>query len=145
MRGNRALWIVQGLVALVFLLAGGMKLVLPAEALQGPVGIPAGFLRFIGTAEVLGAVGLILPGLLGIRRALTPIAACGLVIIMTGATVISAAWMSIPAAIVPFMVGVLCVTIARGRRAWLGPITSSLGFAIPGFAIPNHSSLIQDR
>jgi hypothetical protein len=112
-------------VALVFLMAGGMKLVLPAEALQGPVGIPTGFLRFIGTAEVLGAVGLILPGLLGIRRALTPIAACGLVAIMTGATVISAVWMSIPAAIVPFVVGVLCVTIARGRRDWLGPSMSS--------------------
>ncbi len=122
MRRNHALWITQGLVALVFLLAGGMKLVLPAEALKGPVGIPVGFLRFIGTAEVLGGFGLILPGLLGIRRALTPIAACGLVIIMTGATIISAARMSIPAAIVPFTVGVLCVTIARGRRHWLTSI-----------------------
>jgi hypothetical protein len=136
MRRNVGLWIVQGLVAAVFLLAGGMKLVMPAEALRGPIGIPVEFWRFIGTAEVLGAVGLILPGLLGIRRALTPLAACGLVIIMTGATVISGVWMSIPAAIVPFVVGALCVTVVCGRRDWLRD---------PSSLIPNRGSLIHAR
>src|SRR6266446_3268902 len=81
-----ALWIVQGLLAAVFLLSGGTKLVLPIEKLSGPVALPAWFLRFIGVAEVLGAVGLILPGLLRIRPGLKPLAAAGLVIIMIGAT-----------------------------------------------------------
>ena len=84
-----ALWIVQGLLALVFLFAGGMKLVLPLEQLTGPVPLPGLFVRFIGVAEMLGALGLILPGLLGIRPGLTPLAAVGLVIIMIGATVVT--------------------------------------------------------
>jgi hypothetical protein len=74
-----ALWVVQGLLALLFLWAGGIKLVLPLEELTGPVPIPGLFLRFIGVAEVLGALGLILPGLLRIRPGLTPLAATGLV------------------------------------------------------------------
>ena len=71
------LWIVQGLLALLFVFAGGMKLVLPIEAMKGPIELPGLFLRFIGVAEVLGAVGLILPSLLRIRPGLTPLAACG--------------------------------------------------------------------
>ncbi len=63
------LWIVQGLLALLFLFAGGMKLVLPLEALTEQMPQPGLFLRFIGVAEVFGAIGLILPGLLGIRSA----------------------------------------------------------------------------
>src|SRR3989442_3981849 len=84
-----ALWIVQALLAAVFLFAGGAKLVLPLDKLTGPVAMPGWFLRFIGVCEVLGAIGLILPGLLRIRPGLTPLAAAGLVIIMIGATVSS--------------------------------------------------------
>ena len=62
-----ALWIVQGLLAALFLFSGGMKLVLPLEKLMGPVPLPGLFMRFIGVAEVLGAIGLVLPGLLRIR------------------------------------------------------------------------------
>src|SRR5262249_60240165 len=82
---NRALWIVQVLLALVYLFAGGAKLVLPLEAMAGPVTLPGPLLRFIGVCEVLGALGLILPGLLRVRPGLTPLAPAGLVIIMTGA------------------------------------------------------------
>jgi hypothetical protein len=57
---NVMLWVIQGLLALMFLFAGG---ILPFEALAGPAALPAMFLRFIGVAEVLGAIGLILPGL----------------------------------------------------------------------------------
>ena len=64
-----ALWIVQGLLALIFLFAGGMKLVQPLEVLTEQTPLPGLFVRFIGVAEVLGALGVILPGLLRIRPA----------------------------------------------------------------------------
>jgi uncharacterized membrane protein YphA (DoxX/SURF4 family) len=88
-----ALWIVQALLALLFLFAGGMKLILPVEEMTAQVPMPGPFLRFIGIAQVLGAIGLILPGLLRIRPGLTPLAAAGLVIIMIGATVVTLASM----------------------------------------------------
>ena len=88
-KASVALWIVQGLLAALFLFAGGMKLVMPAEMLKGPVPLPELFLRFIGVAEVCGALGLILPGLLRIRQSLTPIAAVGLVTIMSGAATVT--------------------------------------------------------
>ena len=75
-----ALWIVQALLAALFLFAGGMKLVLPLEQMTGPIALPGPLLRFIGVMEVLGGLGLVLPGLLGIRPGLTPLAAAGLVI-----------------------------------------------------------------
>jgi hypothetical protein len=115
MRKNVTLWVVQGLLAALFLFAGGMKLVMPIEALAGPVALPGLLLRFIGVAEVLGAAGLILPGLLRIHGELTPVAAAGLVIIMIGATVITAMGGTIAPAVVPFIVGVLAASVAFGR------------------------------
>ena len=113
------LWAVQTLLALVFLFAGGVKLVMPIEAMQagmkGSVVLPGWLLRFIGTAEVLGALGLILPGLLRIWRSLTPLAAAGLVVIMTGATVFTAAAGSFTPALMPFAVGLLAACVAHGR------------------------------
>jgi hypothetical protein len=110
-----ALWIVQGLLAALFLFAGGVKLVLPLEALKGPVPLPGLFIRFIGVAEVLGAIGLILPGLLRIRPGLTPLAAAGLVIIMTGATVITLVGGDLVAALISLVVGLLAAFVAYGR------------------------------
>jgi hypothetical protein len=110
-----ALWIVQGLLALLFLWAGGIKLVLPLEELAGPVPLPGSFLRFIGVVEVLGAIGLILPGLLRIRPGLTPLAAAGLVIIMIGATVITLASGDVAMALIPLVVGSLAAFVAYGR------------------------------
>ena len=112
---TKVLWIVQGLLALLFLFAGGVKFVLPLEALAGPVPLPGMFLRFIGVAEVLGAVGLILPQLLRIQPVLTPIAAAGLVIIMIGATVVTAIGGTIAGALFPLAVGLLTAFIAYGR------------------------------
>jgi hypothetical protein len=118
-----ALWIVQWLLAALFLFAGGVKLVLSPEALvAGPVPMPILFLRFIGVAEVLGALGLLLPGLFGIRRGLTPLAALGLVIIMIGATVIGLIGGPIPLALIPFCVGLLAVFVAYGRRNWIAEL-----------------------
>ena len=76
------MWIVQGLLAVLFLFAGGMKLVLPLQALTEQSSLPGLFLRFIGVCQVPGALGLILPGLLHIQEGLTPLAAAGLVVIM---------------------------------------------------------------
>jgi len=72
-----ALWIVQTLLALVFLFSGGLKLVTPIEELTAQMLVPGLFLRFISVCEMLGAVGLILPGLLRIRPDLTPLARPG--------------------------------------------------------------------
>jgi uncharacterized membrane protein YphA (DoxX/SURF4 family) len=110
-----ALWIVQGLLTLIFLFAGGMKLVLPLEALTGPVPLPGLFVRFLGVAEVLGVIGLIVPGLLRIGPGLTPLAAAGLVIIMIGATVITLAGGDVAPALIPLVVGLLAAFVAYGR------------------------------
>lgn len=109
------LWTVQALLALLFLFAGGMKLVAPIEMLKGPVAFPELFIRFVGVCEFLGAIGLILPSALRIRAGLTPLAASGLVIIMIGATVTTlVAGMTAPA-LFPALVGVLAATVAYGR------------------------------
>ena len=114
---THALWIIQGLLALLFLFAGGVKLVLPLEQLKGPVELPGLLLRFIGVAEVLGAVGLILPALLRIRPGLTPLAAAGLVIIMIGATVIMLVAGDLTTALISLMVALLAAFVAYGRRS----------------------------
>ena len=114
-----ALWVVQALLALLFLFAGGMKLVLPLEQLAGPIAMPGWFLRFIGVAEALGGLGLVLPSLLRIRPGLTPLAAAGLVVIMIGATVLMAAGVGggdAAGALFPLAVGLLCAFVAYGRR-----------------------------
>jgi hypothetical protein len=110
-----ALWIVQGLLAALFLFAGGMKLVLPLDKLTGPVPLPGFFVRFIGVAEVLGALGLILPGIFRIRTGLTPLAAAGLVIIMIGATAITLSAGDAVAAMISMVVGLLAAFVAYGR------------------------------
>ena len=121
---SRALWIVQGLLAALFLFAGVMKLVLPLDQLAGPVALPGAFLRFIGVVEVLGAFGLILPGLLRIRPGLTPLAAGGLVIIMIGAVWITVAGGDVGPAMIPLLVGLLAAFVAYGR--WrLAPLSGS--------------------
>lgn len=114
--GSVALWAGQGLLAALFLFAGGFKLFGPAEMMtQGPVILPVPFLRFIGLCEVAGAIGLILPGLFRIHRELTPLAAAGLVIIMLGATMLTAITGEVSGAVMPLVVGIIAVTIARGR------------------------------
>jgi len=120
MRTNTVLWIIQGLLAGLFLLAGGMKLVLPVEATQqGGMALPGSLLRFIGVAEVCGSVGLILPWALRIRPVLTPLAAAGLVIIMLGATVITVLGGQVAGALFPAVVGTLCAAVAYRRSLLL--------------------------
>jgi hypothetical protein len=115
---NIALWIIQGLLAALFLFGGAAKLTIPVDELAKS-GMPGLFLQFIGIAEVLGAIGLVVPGIVRIRPGLTPLAAAGLVIIMIGATVTVA--MGVGGgdpigAVVPLVVGLLTAFVGYGRR-----------------------------
>ena len=110
-----ALWIVQGLLALLFLFAGVMKLIMSVEEMTRDVQMPGAFLRFIAVAEILGAIGLILPALLRTKPGLTPLAAAGLAIIMIGATVVTMTYMGVAMALFPLVVGLLAVFVAYGR------------------------------
>jgi len=109
------LWIIQGLLALVFMFAGVMKFVTPIEEMTKQVPLPGLFLRFIGLAEVLGAIGLILPGLLRIRPGLTPLAAAGLAIITVGATVVTLMIGGGATALFPLVVALLSAFVAYSR------------------------------
>src|SRR5258706_15020721 len=121
---NVALWIVQGLLAALFLFAGGAKLVLPLDQLTGPVALPGWFLRFIGVAEVLGAFGLVLPGLLRIRPGLTPLAAAGPVVLMIGAAVVMWAGGMVAVGLINVIVALLAAVVAY--RPWrLAPYRGS--------------------
>jgi len=122
-----ALWIIQILLGLLFIFAGGSKLVMSIEQMQelarqsGQSPLPGLLLRFIGVAELLGGLGLILPSLLRIKPFLTPLAAAGLLIIMTGATVITLSSGALGSAVFPLIVCLLLASIAYGR--WrLAPI-----------------------
>jgi hypothetical protein len=114
-RINVTIWTVQVILACLFLFAGGMKLVLPIAAMTQQMPLPGAFLRFLGVAECAGALGLILPSLLHIRPWLTPIAAGGLVIIMSGATALTMAGGKIEPALAPFVVGLLAGLVAFAR------------------------------
>jgi hypothetical protein len=112
-----ALWIVQVLLALIFGFAGGIKLVLPIDVLQAQMqlSLPGVFIRFIGVAEVLGALGVILPGVLRIRPYLTPLAAAGLVTLMLGAVMFIPPDSELIAVLLPVVLGLLAAFVAYGR------------------------------
>ena len=113
---NVILWIVQGLLAALFLFSGGMKLAMPiAELAKLSAPLSGPFMVFIGVAEMLGGLGLILPGLLRIRPSLTALAASGLVIIMIGAVVTTLSTPKPALAVIPFVVGLLSAFVAYGR------------------------------
>ena len=113
---NVALWIVQALLGALFVFSGVMKFVMSVEEMtQQMPGMAGWFLHFIGVAEVLGGLGLILPGLVRIRTGLTPLAAACLVVIMIGATVISLKIGPAAQALLPLVVGLLAAFVAYGR------------------------------
>jgi hypothetical protein len=113
---NLTLWILQGLLAALFLFAGGVKLVMPADQLvkQAPQ-LSASFLRLVGVLEVLGGLGLILPRWLRIKPGLTPVAAVCLVGIMIGAVVVTVMTNGAAMAVLPGAVGLVLLCIAYGR------------------------------
>lgn len=114
---NVVLWIIQILLALLFAFAGVSKFLMPADEIvkNSPPFIPLWFIYFIGVAETLGAIGLVVPWLTGIKKYLTPLAALGLFIIMIGAVSITLIGQPSVAAF-PLIVGILCAIVAYGRR-----------------------------
>jgi hypothetical protein len=122
---SRLLWSLQVLLALVFLFAGGIKLATPPDVLATFLPLPEAFVRFIGLAECLGAIGLVVPGLLKIRPSLTPLAAAGLVVIMAGATLLTPLMgEDVASASLPLVLGLLAGFVAYGRIR-LAPIHPS--------------------
>ncbi len=107
--------IVQVLLARLFLYAGWAKLSMPSEELAKMSPFPPAFLKFIAVCELLGAVGLIVPWLTGIRPGLTPLAAAGLVVIMIGAVISTLATMPASWAVLPLVVGAAAAFVAYGR------------------------------
>jgi uncharacterized membrane protein YphA (DoxX/SURF4 family) len=81
---NMALWVIQSVLAVVYVAAGSFKFFQTANAreqLSGMEHQPDTFIRFVGGMELLGALGLILPWLTGILPWLTPLAAAGLTLV----------------------------------------------------------------
>jgi uncharacterized membrane protein YphA (DoxX/SURF4 family) len=113
------LWAAQGLLALAFVAAGLMKLTTPIEQLRAAMpwvsGAMGGAVRFIGLAEVLGAVGLVLPAASRVKPELTPLAALGLLLVMVLATLTHASRGEFGALPVNVVLGGLAAFIAWGR------------------------------
>jgi hypothetical protein len=123
---NGRLWILQVFLALFFALASGApKLLLPAEALPMPIPLPQTLLWLIGACEVLGALGLILPGVTHLQTRLTPLAAAMLVLL----TVCAATYQMLagqPAnAVFALVIGALAAYVAYGRTR-IAPLSPSL-------------------
>ena len=111
-----ALWTIQGLLACVFVFAGAAKLVMPAHTLTQSIDLPVLFLRFVTVCELLGALGLVLPGIFHTREWLTPVAAVCLVGIMVGAVVTTVVVQGVAPAAFPAVVGACLCAVAYRRR-----------------------------
>ena len=125
LRNNKLLWTLQILLAAIYLFAGGFKLIAAPEDMRQDATepIPSAnmvlFLRMIGGFEMLGAAGLILPGVTGIKRHLTSVAAGCLAFIMAGAVVVVIAQFGVSdGALVPLIVGILDLVVMFDRRGW---------------------------
>jgi uncharacterized membrane protein YphA (DoxX/SURF4 family) len=112
---NVLLWVLQILLAMLFTFSGVMKFIMPVEEMTKQISLPGWFLHFIGVAEILGAIGLVLPGVLRIRAGLTQLAAVGLVVIMIGATAVNLKTGQRGAALTTVVVGLLLVFLAYNR------------------------------
>ena len=116
---NVILWILQVLLALLFIWAGGFKLVVPLSVLSQPqpgqVMLPGMLLKFVGLCELLGGFGLVLPGIFKTKQYLIPLAAVGLIIIMIGATVVVLMGGLVGTAVSNVVILLLLVFVAYGR------------------------------
>ena len=119
---NTALWVMQGIVAFACVAAGSFKLVTPRQKLATKMGwandFTDGQVKLIGLAEVLGAVGLVVPWATHIMPRLTPVAAACLVVIMVGATMTHVRRKE--PAFPPLVLAILSAVVAVGRSGMLG-------------------------
>ncbi|MFD4940562.1 DoxX family protein [Streptomyces virginiae] len=117
---NTTLWVITGVLALIFLAAGLMKISQPREKLAASgmawtADFSPGVVKTVGAVEVLGAVGLIVPAALGIAPTLTAWAAFGLAATMLGATVLHLRRKETTALPVALLLLVLATVVAWGR------------------------------
>jgi protein-S-isoprenylcysteine O-methyltransferase Ste14 len=116
---NVFLWILQIVLAGAFGMAGLLKLIRPKEKLTDNMAwaedFTPGMIKFIGGAELLGALGLIHPAVTGIATVLTPLAATGLVIVMIGAVVTHVRRKELPMVAIPAVLLILAAVVAWGR------------------------------
>ena len=117
---NTFLWILQGILAAVFLMAGGMKLMMPKEKLKEQMGWVEEFtdtqVKAIGVAEVAAAVGLVLWWAIDVAAVLTPLSAVGLVLLMVGAVMTHLRRTElVPFGVMNSMLAVLALIVAIGR------------------------------
>ena len=125
---NLALWIIAIVLAVVFAASGLMKLFVPKDKLvtsgQGwaqdfsPTSI-----RLIGLAEILGAIGLVLPAAVHIAPILVPLAAVGLALVMAGAAAVHARRKEAPMVAMNVPLLVLAVVVAWGRAVFVYAVT----------------------
>ena len=136
MKMNVVLWIAQVFLGLFIGLASGLpKLILPIEMLAQslPLPLPELFVRVIGVAEVLGAIALILPGILHVRTGLTPLAAACLVLLTVCATIYQLMAGQPESAVFASAMGLIAAFIAYGR--WrVAPLREAPRHAVPGMA-----------
>ncbi len=121
------LWVVQVLLALMFLFAGTMKTFQPIAALAAQMGwvasVPAALVRFIGVSELAGGLGLTLPAATRVKPVLTPVAAIGLVTVMVLAAIFHASRGEFDKLPVNVVIGALAAFVAWGRLK-KAPITA---------------------
>lgn len=127
-RGLRiALWIVQGLLAIAFGMAGVMKLLSPIADLAANMAwvssVPEGLVRFIGASELAGAIGLILPAVTRVKPGLTALAGGGLTLVMLLAAAFHLSRSEGAALPAPLVLGGLAAFVAwaRFRKAPIAP------------------------
>jgi uncharacterized membrane protein YphA (DoxX/SURF4 family) len=125
---NVVTWVAQGVLALAFLAAGGMKLFSPREklvaagkAMAWTEDFSSGSIKAIGGVEILGAVGVILPAVLRIIPTLTPFAALSLAVVMAGAVVVHIRRREAAALGGPVLLCLIAIFVAVMR---LGPLAS---------------------
>ncbi len=117
---NIVLWVIAGLLAAAFAAAGLMKLAQPkaklaASGMGWTEDFSDGAVKGIGALEVLAALGLNLPAVLGIAPVLVPLAAVGLALLMIGAAIIHARRSEQPMIGINVVLLILAAVVAWGR------------------------------
>ena len=116
---SKLLWVLQVLLAFVFVFAAVAKLMMSTADLEAAmtVPLPVAFVRLVSVLELLGAAGLLLPGLFRTRTQLVPLAAACLALLMIGAAATTVVSMGVGAALMPLVLALVAAFVAYGRQA----------------------------